>query len=62
MIRVPSEGNDNPIDEVIFYKKPKGKNLPPAVLKVKEVKEMVRKYRLKHVWHDLHIIYGFLVH
>ena len=41
MIKVPSEGNDNPIDKVIFYKKPKGKNLLPAVLQDKEVQEMV---------------------
>ena len=41
MIQVPSEGNDNPIDKVIFYKKPKEKNLPPAVLEPKEVKQMV---------------------
>ena len=41
MIQVPSEGNDNPIDKVIFYKKPKGKNLPPAVLELEEVQQMV---------------------
>ena len=44
MIQVPSEGNDNPIDKVIFYKKPKEKNLPPAVLKPKEVKQMVSNH------------------
>lgn len=41
MIKVPSEGNDNPIDEVTFYKKPIGKNVSPAVLKDNEVKAMV---------------------
>ena len=41
MIKVPSEGNDNPINKVIFYKKPKGRNLSPAVLEDKEVQEMV---------------------
>ena len=41
MIKVPSEGTNNPIDKVIFYKKPKGRNLSPAVLKDKDVQEMV---------------------
>ena len=41
MIQVPSEGSENPIEKVIFYKKPKGKNLPPVVLEPKEVKDMV---------------------
>ena len=41
MIKVPSEGSENPIEKVIFYQKPKGKNLPPAVLEPKEVRDMV---------------------
>lgn len=41
VIKVPSEGNDNPIDKVRFYKKPKGINHSPIVLKDKEVEEMV---------------------
>ena len=41
MIKVPSEGNDNPIDKVTFYKKPIGKNVSPAVLEDKKVKAMV---------------------
>jgi hypothetical protein len=41
MIKVPSEGNDNPIDKVIFYKKPKGKKVSPTVLKGEEVKAIV---------------------
>ena len=42
MIQVPSEGIENPTEKVLFYKKAKGKNHPPAVLMSKEVKDMVR--------------------
>ena len=41
MIEIPSEGKDNPVKAVIFYKKNKGKNQPPVVLMPEEVNEMV---------------------
>ena len=43
MIKIPSEGNrDNPVEDVLFYKKTIGKNHPPTVLTDKEIKDMVR--------------------
>ena len=38
---IPSEGTDNPIKDVIFYKKTKGKNQSPIVLMPEEVDAMV---------------------
>ena len=44
-IQVPSEGESDPIDKVLFYKKPKGMTHASTVtlLTCDEVKEMVRK-------------------
>ena len=41
MIEIPSEGTDNPVKAVLFYKKSKGKNQPPVVLTESEVNELV---------------------
>jgi hypothetical protein len=40
-IKLPSESNDNPIDEILFYKKPKSGNNTIALLTKREVQEMV---------------------
>ena len=41
MIKIPSEDNENPVQKVIFYRKPKGKNQPADALINEEVKDMV---------------------
>lgn len=46
MIKIPSEGRENPVQQVIFYRKPKGKNQPADVLVDEEVKDMVKV----HAW------------
>ena len=43
MIKVPSEVNENPVQQVIFYRKPKGKHQPAEALSNEEVKDMVCK-------------------
>ena len=40
--KLPSEEKDNPIDEIRFYKKPKGSNNNVELLTKDEVEEMVR--------------------
>jgi hypothetical protein len=40
-IKLPSEKNDNPIDEILFYKKPKSGNNDIELLTKREVQEMV---------------------
>lgn len=42
-IKLPSEKDDNPIGEVLFYKKPKVGNNHMELLSKKEVQEMVNK-------------------
>ena len=41
MIKIPSEVNENPVQQVIFYRKPKGKHQPAEALSIEEVKDMV---------------------
>lgn len=40
-IKLPSEMNDNPIDGILFYKKPKSGNDDIKLLTKREVQEMV---------------------
>lgn len=42
-IKLPSETKDNPIEEILFYKKPKNASDHIEVLTKREVQEMVIK-------------------
>lgn len=40
-IKLPSESRDNPVEEILFYRKPKGDSSPIETLTREEVQEMV---------------------
>ena len=40
-IKFSSENKDNPVNEVLFYRKPKGGSNPIEILTKKDVQEMV---------------------